>query len=151
MEKLEILSESNFVPGISIVYGTYLSLTLSILYSRQQKITELCAKETSQLLQLTRRVFQLFDETNMTVDIIPVKIKSSYKISVAEYIADQVRILVKASRGRELMKIIYSDPYEGVDKVLNEYRDELVVRKNQQQQNEGGGTFVDISSSMVRL
>ncbi|KAL3939457.1 MAG: hypothetical protein SGBAC_005821 [Bacillariaceae sp.] len=151
IDKLESLSESNFVPGISIVYGTYLSLTLSILYSRQQKITELCAKETSQLLQLTRRVFQLFDDSSTKntmkgkVDV-PASIKSTYKISAAEFIADQVRILVKTSRGRELMKIIYSDPYEGVDKVLNDYRDELVAMKNHQQQR---NTIVDVSSSMV--
>jgi hypothetical protein len=123
-EKLEALSENNFVPGISIVYGTYLSLTLSILYTRQQKITELCAKETSQLLQLTRRIMHLFRK------------KDRQRLSAAEYIADQVRVLVKASRGRELMKVIYSDPYEGIDSILNEYRDDMenddnsAVRRN---------------------
>jgi hypothetical protein len=157
VEKLESLSESNFVPGISIVYGTYLSLTLNILYVRQQKITDFCAKETAQLLQLTRRIFHLLDETTNTAmegkaDILA-SVKSKYKISVAEYIADQVRVLVKASRGRELMKIVYSDPYEGIDKVLNEYRDELVAMKNTQQQqqqtNGSGGAIMDISGSMV--
>jgi hypothetical protein len=113
VNKLEALSENNFVPGISIVYGTYLSLTLSILYTRQQKITELCAKETSQLLQLTRRIMHLFRNDDRR------------RLSAAEYIADQVRILVKASRGRELMKVIYSDPYEGLDSLLNEYRDDM--------------------------
>lgn len=113
VNQLESLSENNFVPGISIVYGTYLSLTLSMLYRRQQQITELCAKETSQLLQLTRRIFHLF------------KKDQKKRLSVAEYIADQVRILVKASRGRELMKVIYSDPYEGIEELLHEYRDEM--------------------------
>jgi hypothetical protein len=113
VNKLEALSENNFVPGISIVYGTYLSLTLSILYTRQQKITEFCAKETSQLLQLTRRIMHLFRNDDRR------------RLSAAEYIADQVRILVKASRGRELMKVIYSDPYEGMDSLLNEYRDDM--------------------------
>ncbi|CAJ1946568.1 unnamed protein product [Cylindrotheca closterium] len=147
VEKLESLSESNFVPGISIVYGTYLSLTLNILYQRQQKITDFCAKETSQLLQLTRRIFHLLDETNTMkgkADI-PASEKSKFKISVAEYIADQVRVLVKASRGRELMKIVYSDPYEGIDEVLNEYRDELVAMKNTK---EAGGIMVDVSNSL---
>eukprot|EP00980_Cylindrotheca_fusiformis_P020682 scaffold7719_cov95-Cylindrotheca_fusiformis.AAC.4 len=113
VKELESLSENNFVPGISIVYGTYLSLTLSMLYRRQQEITELCAKETSQLLQLTRRVFHLFRQDGPK------------RLAVAEYIADQVRILVKGSRGRELMKVIYSDPYEGIESLLHQYRDEM--------------------------
>ena len=32
---------STFVPGISVLYGTFISLTLSILYTRQQSIQEL--------------------------------------------------------------------------------------------------------------
>lgn len=112
------LSENDFVPGISIVYGTYLSLTLSMLYARQQRLTELCAKESAKLLQLTRRVFHLF------------RSDQEKRLSAAEYIADQVRILVKASRGRELMKVIYSDPYEGIDTLLNEYRDDMVIGDN---------------------
>lgn len=118
LNQLEALSENNFVPGISIIYGTFLSLTLGILYTRQQKITELCAKETSQLLQLTRRMTHLFRKDDRR------------RLSAAEYIADQVRILVKASRGRELMKVIYSDPYEGMDNLLNEYRDDMEKEDN---------------------
>lgn len=41
---------SKFGPGISILYGTFISLTLSILYRRQQEIQDIVAEEASMLV-----------------------------------------------------------------------------------------------------
>jgi len=89
----------NFSTGVSILYGTLISLTLNILYERQKCISEQIATESSLLVILTRNALALSrnDEENMMV--------------AGKCIMDQVRILVKESRGKELMTMIYADPY----------------------------------------
>ena len=90
---------SKFVPGVSILYGTYISLTLSILYNRQKEVQESVAKETSLLSFLLHNFITLF--TN----------EPSRMVEAAQCVADQVRILLKESRGLEYMAIVYTDPY----------------------------------------
>lgn len=107
-----IRNQNQFYSGITIIYATVISLTLSIQYDRQQKITELCAKETSVLLLMSRRILKLFQDDQEKL------LESCYCIM------DQVRLLVKASRGRELMKMIYSGPYEGIENVLLDRKEE---------------------------
>lgn len=97
----------NFSTGVSILYGTFISLTLNILYERQNCISEQIATESSLLVILTRNVLALCrnDEENMKV--------------FGECIMDQVRILVKESRGTELITLIYADPYGRILDLMN--------------------------------
>lgn len=90
---------SKFAPGISILYGTFVSLTLSILYTRQRDIQDNVALECSYLVLLTRNLLSIF------------KRNKDKAIEAGQCAADQIRTLVRSSRGAELMLLIYSDPY----------------------------------------
>ena len=109
---------SKFAPGISILYGTFISLTLSILYDRLKNIQNSVAAETSLISLLAQNVLVVFrnDEERM--------------VRGGQCIADQIRILVKESRGRELMSVIYSDPYLRILELVAEKEDELIMQKD---------------------
>lgn len=97
----------SFSTGVSILYGTLISLTLSILYERQKCISDQVATESALLVMLTRNLLSIF------------KNDKDGKIAAGECIADQVQILVKESRGKELMTMIYADPYGRILDLLN--------------------------------
>ena len=88
-----------FTPGISIVYGTFISLTLSILYNRQSRLQENVSVESAVLSLLGRDLLLLF------------RGRKQGAIDACQCVADQVRTLVRGSRGSELMGLIYCDPY----------------------------------------
>jgi hypothetical protein len=90
---------SKFVPGVAILYGTYISLTLSILYNRQKDVQDMVAKETALLGFILHNFVALF------------KLDRSSLVEATQCIADQVRVLLGESRGLEYMTIIYTDPY----------------------------------------
>jgi len=90
---------STFTPGISIVYGTFVSLTLSILYNRQYRLQENVSVESSFLSLLVRDLLLLF------------RGRKQDAVDACQCVADQVRTLVRGSRGSELMGVIYCDPY----------------------------------------
>ena len=90
---------SNFGPGVSILYGTFVSLTLSILYERQKDIQNDAAVEASLLALITRNLLNIF------------RCDRALSVKVGQSCADQIRILAKGSRGSELLAIMYSDPY----------------------------------------
>jgi hypothetical protein len=90
---------SDFAPGVAILYGTFLSLTLSVLYNRQQNLQNDIALETSLLMYLTRIVLNLF------------RADEAGALQAGQCVADQVRALVKSSRANELILLMYSDPY----------------------------------------
>ena len=98
-------------PGISILYGTFVSLTLSILYRRQRDIQDNVAQETSLLLLIMRNMLSLFgggaDRTNGR----DCRIKHQLAIDAGQCVAIQIQTLVQSSRGEELMRLIYADPY----------------------------------------
>ena len=50
----------SFTPAVSILFGTLLSLTLSITYGRVRRIQDLSASETADVALLTRVVVGLF-------------------------------------------------------------------------------------------
>lgn len=104
---------SKFVPGISILYGTFISLTLSILYNRQRDIQDNVAMECSLLVIITRVMLSMF------------KNRQDMAIEAGQCAADQVRTLVRSSRGAELMSIMYSDPYARMLDLLEKHEDEL--------------------------
>lgn len=104
---------SNFVPGVSIIYGTFISLTLSQLYDRIKCVTEEVTKETSLLSVVTRNLLKVFhhDEEKLVL--------------VAEYIWDQVQILVSESRRVELMDMMEQDPYGGILDLITEAEEDI--------------------------
>ena len=97
---------SQFAPGVSVLYGTFISYTLSILYERQNKIQTNVSIESSVLSIVCRNTLALFREDSKRL------------IEGSQCIADQIRHLVKESRGEELMCLIYSDPYAKIYELL---------------------------------
>lgn len=104
---------SKFGPGISILYGTFISLTLNILYNRIRTIQDSVGVECSYLVVLTRNMISLLrDHRDRAVE-------------AAQCSADQIRTLVRSSRGDELMLIVYSDPYARMMELLDIHESEL--------------------------
>lgn len=56
---------TKFVPGVSILYGTYISLTLSILYNRQREVQNSVSKETALLGFILQNFMGLFRNNRM--------------------------------------------------------------------------------------
>ena len=81
------------------MYGTFISLTLSILYNRQSRLQEHVSVESSCLSLLVRDLLLLFRNRKQDA------------VDGCQCVADQVRTLVRGSRGSELMGLIYCDPY----------------------------------------
>lgn len=132
---------SKFGPGISILYGTFISLTLSILYRRQQEIQDVVAEETSMLVATVRNLLSLFRD-------FPVLAQEAGQCA-----ADQIRVLVKGSRGGELLMLIYSDPYARMLELIDCMEENLI---GQQKTDLGGkgsliGTCRDLLTSLYRL
>lgn len=108
---------SKLVPGISILYGTFMSLTLSILYNRQRQVQDSVAQETSLLSFLLYNLVTLFrrDRNRM--------------VRAGQCAADQVRILLRENRGIEYMNLIYTDPYMRMLKIVEEEEERLILEE----------------------
>jgi len=106
---------SKFAPGISILYGTFISLTLSILYNRQREIQDNVALECSLLCTITRTLLSLFRDPGW----------KTFAVEAGQCAADQVRTLVRSSRGTELMLLMYSDPYARMLELVDSHEEEL--------------------------
>lgn len=107
---------NSFGPGISILYGTFISITLSILYNRQRNIQGNVGVECSYLVLLTHSMISLFrDDRDRAVE-------------AGQCAADQVRTLVRSSRGAELMLLMYSDPYSRMRELLDLHEQDLYAR-----------------------
>lgn len=109
---------SKFAPGISILYGTFVSLTLSILYNRQQSIQSTVTQESSLLTMMTRNLLMLFRDDR------------ELSICAGQCAADQIRTLVRGSRGGELIMMMYSDPYDRMMELV-EFRENELISKGQ--------------------
>lgn len=108
-DEIDIINEQ-FTPGIGILYGTFVALTLDILYERQGKVQENASVEASRLSQTTQNVFNLFrDETDIARE-------------AAQIIADQVRIIVYRPRGVEMLAIMRADPYARLLSIVDIYQ-----------------------------
>ena len=99
--------------GITILYSTFISLTLSILYERQKNISAEITKESSTLVLLTRNILEIFKEDEDRL------------LDASDCISNQVRIIVKESRGTELLTMMYSDPYIRILDLLTEEYDNV--------------------------
>lgn len=98
---------SKFGPGIAILYGTFVSLTLSILYNRQQSIQENVAKESSLVTLITRDLLSLLRKDKVLA------------IEAGQCAADHIRTLVRGSRGGELLLLMYSDPFARMNDLID--------------------------------
>lgn len=113
-ENLEKIT-SKLIPGISILYGTFVSLTLSILYNRQRQVQDSVAQETSMLSFLLHNMVSLFRRDR------------SRMVRAGQCAADQVRILLRENRGIEFMSLIYIDPYIRMLKLIEEEEERLMA------------------------
>jgi hypothetical protein len=111
-EQLDEITQK-FTPGISILYGTYISLTLSVLYNRQRTIQDNVGIECSYLVVITRNLITLFRNHRERT------------IEAGQCVADQIRTLVRSSRGSELMLLMYSDPYARMKELVDVHEEEL--------------------------
>lgn len=102
---------NTFLPGVSIVLGTYFSLTLSILYDRLSRMQRTVSQEASLLSMAFLNLMDLFHNDPEAA------------VEGAQCVADQIATLVRESRGREIMRVIYSDPYARILRLVKD-RDE---------------------------
>ena len=108
-DEFDIVNEQ-FTPGIGILYGTFVALTLDILYERQNKVQENASVEASLLSQVTQNVLNLFrDEPKLARE-------------ASQIIADQVRIIVYRPRGAEMLNIMRADPYARLLSLIDHYQ-----------------------------
>uniref|UniRef100_A0A6V0BZX5 ABC transmembrane type-1 domain-containing protein n=1 Tax=Pseudo-nitzschia australis TaxID=44445 RepID=A0A6V0BZX5_9STRA len=119
-----------FGPGVSILYGTFISLTLAILYERQRDIQNEVAVEASLLALITRNLLNIL------------RCDKALSIEAGQSSADQIRILAKGSRGSELLAIMYSDPYARMLEIIEEREYMLMERRS----GDLGGEGVAIAS-----
>ena len=102
-----------FGPGVSILYGTFVTLTVSILYERQHNIQNLASKESSILAMTSRSLLSVF------------KKDKDLSIKAGQAVADQIMTLTQATRGDELMNIMYHDPYAQMLELLETKEEQL--------------------------
>ena len=108
-DEFDIINEQ-FTPGIGILYGTFVALTLDILYERQGKVQENASVEASLLSQVTQNILNLFRDD------------SEIAREATQIIADQVRIIVYRSRGSEMLSIMRADPYARLLSIVDHYQ-----------------------------
>lgn len=90
---------NTFVPSVSIVLGTYFSLTISILYDRFTCMQQELNVEAGKLALVCHHILHLFHDDGEA------------SVVGAQCVADQIRTMVFDSRGKETMGVIYEDPY----------------------------------------
>jgi len=108
-DEFDIVNEQ-FTPGIGILYGTFVALTLDILYERQNKVQENASVEASLLSQVTQNVLNLFRD------------QPQIAREASQIIADQVRIIVYRPRGAEMLNIMRADPYARLLSLIDHYQ-----------------------------
>ena len=101
---------NSYLPGISIVLGTYFSLTISILYDRFTKLQEALNLEAGLLALTCNNLLALFDHDQEAA------------VEGVQCVCDQIRTLVFDSRGKETMQVIYNDPYARILKLVNKHK-----------------------------
>lgn len=123
---LDILS-SKFGPGISILYATFVSVTLSLLYQRRESIQKIAATESSVLAKITHDFLTLFQDDR------------DLAIAAGQCVADQIRIFSSASRGTELLGIINNDPYAYMMELVEKLEDQWInlTAKNKTRKRRG--------------
>lgn len=108
-DEFDIVNEQ-FTPGIGILYGTFVALTLDILYERQNKVQENASVEASLLSQVTQNVLNLFRD------------QPQIAREASQIIADQVRIIVYRPAGAEMLNIMRADPYARLLSLIDHYQ-----------------------------
>jgi hypothetical protein len=98
-----------YVPAVSIVLGTYISMTLNILYERFSRLQQTVSLEASMLAYCLQLLLDLFEQDE------------EHLVASSQCIADQIHVLVRESRGRETMRIIYNDPYAEILRIIQTF------------------------------
>lgn len=106
---------NTYLPGISIVLGTYFSLTLSILYERFTKLQETLNLEAGLLALTCNNILALFDDDQDAA------------VEGAQCICDQIRSMVFDSRGKETMGVIYNDPYARILRLIKKHKQDACI------------------------
>jgi Protein of unknown function (DUF4239) len=113
-----------YLPGVAIVLGTYFSMTLGILYDRFSELQRTVALEASTMAYCFQLLLDLFEQDEARL------------IVSTQCIADQVNVLVRDSRGKETMRIIYNDPYTNILRIVQSYKRDAAAQQLQQQQQD---------------
>jgi len=100
---------SAFLPAVSIIVGSLLSITLSIEYNRLQKIQDLAASESADLALLTRLIRGVFAGERL----------APQRQAALEQVGEQISTLVKRSRREELELMLDRDPIGAIVDVLD--------------------------------
>ena len=98
-----------FLPAVSIIVGSLLSITLSIEYNRLQKIQDLAASESADLALLTRLIRGVFAGERL----------APQRQAALEQVGEQISTLVKRSRREELELMLDRDPIGAIVDVLD--------------------------------
>ena len=105
---------SKFGPGVSILYGTFVSITLSLLYQRQEDIQDIAAKESSLLAMNARNLLTLFKKDH------------TLAVAAGQCVADQIRTMSSGSRCEELKTIMQNDPYGRMMDLVEQIEDKWI-------------------------
>ena len=93
------------INGVSVLFGTLISITYSILFNRQSQLQDAATKESATLSYLTRAISDFFD---MNSHIFSVNDKMDHLQCIWQHCVT----LVGKSRGYELVQILEDDPDE---------------------------------------
>ena len=103
---------SSFSPALSILFGTLLSLTVSIQYGRLQKIQDVAASESADIAYVARVLLGLLSAPE----------HAPRRAVVVAALADQVTTLTGRSRQEELVRMMQRDPYGQLSEALDDAR-----------------------------
>lgn len=107
------------LPGLGILFGTLISLTYSILFTRQATLQNIATEESSTLATLTHHVDTLYGDDYVRKHI------------AFSYIWDHAETLIERSRLQELLQITNNqDPLIGLMKCLNEITSSKFLSSN---------------------
>eukprot|EP00521_Asterionellopsis_glacialis_P010866 CAMPEP_0195302782 /NCGR_PEP_ID=MMETSP0707-20130614/31649_1 /TAXON_ID=33640 /ORGANISM="Asterionellopsis glacialis, Strain CCMP134" /LENGTH=504 /DNA_ID=CAMNT_0040366125 /DNA_START=81 /DNA_END=1595 /DNA_ORIENTATION=+ len=110
--EFDIIS-GQFAPTVGILYGTFVALTLEILYERLGSIQYDGTTEAALLANTAQNVLNFFRGYDNEA-------RKAY-----QSIADQVRILSGESRGAEMIAMIQEDPYSNLLQLVSKHEKRL--------------------------
>ena len=111
------------INGVSVLFGTLISITYSILFNRQSQLQDAATKESATLSYLTRAISDFFD---MNSHIFSVNDKMDHLQCIWQHCVT----LVGKSRGYELVQILEDDPLLKLQSMLQTIEIEADTRNS---------------------
>ena len=99
------------INGVSVLFGTLISITYSILFNRQSQLQDAATKESATLSYLARAISDWFDVNSHLFSI-------NDKMDHLQYIWQHCVTLVGKSRAFELVQILEADPLMNLQSML---------------------------------